>query len=152
MKISKAGAIGTALLVAASVVGVAAPASADPTAKTITCPDYAPNTTKELDYVHKHGSHVTTYGLPDVKSGIVTAHMIYRIDGHFEEFASNGTFLGRLCFDKIPERDHGLSPAEVDLMGSGGGSSSVGHYTHTPGPGHLAGVTTRWVKWKVSVN
>lgn len=151
MKISKAGAVGTALLVAASVLGVAGPASADPSAKTVQCPDYASNTTKEFDYVQKHGFHVTTYGIPDVESGIVTAHTIYRIDGHFEEFATNGALVGRLCFDKMPERDHGLGPAEFDLIGSSGGSAG-GYYAHTPGPNHLPGVTTRWVKWKISVN
>ena len=83
-------------------------------------------------------------------------HDIYRFDtpsgGHFEEFASDGARLGRQCFDKMPERKHNFGPAEWEFISgsSGRGGSVTGYYAHTPGAHMVA--TTKWVKWKVSVN
>jgi len=150
-KSSRTGAITAAAILAAAAVGIASPASADPTAKPVQCPNYAAKTSGELDYVHQHGALIDQYVTTEPYR---ISHSVYRIDNHFEEFATDGARLGRTCFDKQPERKHDHGAAEWEwIAGNGGrGGSSVGHYSHAPSPYHLAGVTTKWVKWKVAVN
>ncbi|UJP11188.1 hypothetical protein L2X99_06420 [Microbacterium sp. KUDC0406] len=144
---------GPAVLLAAAfastaALGVAAPAMASSPSSQVpaatACPDKASSTFGEFEYARSHGTSVDEY-----YAGNGTAMQVFRVDGHYEVYGTNGAAIGRICYDKQPPRLDNIKPAEQQLVGGGGGGSAIGHVVHGVNANLL--ITTKWVKWTVRV-
>lgn len=139
----------TAALATIALVGGASPAfassPASPVPNATECPDRAATTFGELEYAMDHGDIVDEY--PDDDGTIIT---VIAVEGKYEVYGNGGNVIGRICYDTQPPKLDGVHPAEYQYVGGGGGGSSIGHWVHGYNANLLT--TTRWVKWRVTVN